>query len=259
MNQPLKIESDAFIKKSVYRGSVTYTVFWTSEGVPVKKDFAELEPAKKFLEQLSRAVESVKEDETSAAPPAPTAETNSLSEETKIYLGLLDSSPEELNALLKRLANAKKYTLRGYAEQAAAALKAHETLHELSTLQEMDVDAYLSKLRVIEAEPIDEIVQTYNRYTFSKQETKRLLVEYMREYQEKEDDEDEVHFIKIKLSKLLRAFDFDIFSINDNHIKSWFEEQKGSESAKERLLSIVNDFRTFANVNRIEMPSPFVQ
>ncbi|MBF7073599.1 hypothetical protein ISG33_09355 [Glaciecola sp. MH2013] len=260
MNQARRIESDAIIKKSVYRGSTTYTVHWTSHGAPTKKEFAEQKTAEAFVKQLNVEAERLLvEREMDVVDKPANAQADGWAEEMKVYLSLLESSPEELNILLKKLTSLKKFTLKGWVDHASGSMKVHDSLHAIASLQELTIDSYLTKLKVIESEPIDEILKTYKRYTYSKYETKRLLVEYLREYQEKEDDEDEVHFIKIKLGKLLRSFEFDIFSINDNHIQAWFEEQKGSDSAKERLLAIVNDFRSFANDNRIEMPTPFVQ
>ena len=58
---------------------------------------------------------------------------------------------------------------------------------------------------------------------------------------------------------MLNAFNFDIFSINDNHVADWFSQQKGSEAAKSRLLEIVNSFRQFAIENRTEMPDFFLK
>lgn len=248
---------DITLNKRSYRGNTSYIVCWKESGFPDQKDFTSEQEAAAFIRQMKLKDQAQQQAAAKAAAPKAEVAAEPWIEPMKAYLKLLNVTPVELNAFLANLTKTTKRSFKDWVEYVNQSVSTRAAVNVLATNQNCTVDEYLSKLNDFEEEPLDEVLDAYHRYNFSRIETRRLLDEYISECQSNDEDEDEVQFAKIKLERMLSSFKFDIFSVDDIQVEAWLNDQKGSAGAKRRLADIIQSFREFATKHGTDAPRAY--
>lgn len=222
--------SEIQLNKRSYRGMNNFTVSWKANGFPDQKDFDTENLALAFINELKAEVGV--SDWTST---------------TEKLLTQLEATPEDLNTFLQDLTTKTKNGFIKWQEYVQQSIELRIKLSTLAINESVSAENYIKKLSAFGDTPLDEVISIYQEHTKNQKATKDILEAYLERIQLEEADEDEVDFIKRKLTRFLEAFNFNILAVEDADVIAYVQVQKGSNNAKIRLNEIIVEFKSFAD------------